>query len=156
MADNDKSNSTLIFPRRAFVAAGLSAVLTGGVVSLGILGWLGQPRGEVFQFSRGLNFATGEEARLRGVLSKALTDDRYHLVVLGHTGDAGDADANRKLSVDRAALVASIAQDLGVPSHRMTTLGLGGAALLDRAEGESDRAFQSRLARVEVTLQLRR
>lgn len=156
MSRKEQLEKAPVFPRRAFVAAGLSAVLAGAIVSLGIIGVLNAPHQEVFQFSRGLVFASDEEPRLRGFLARTLTDDRYYVVILGHTGDAGEADANLQLSSDRAALVATMAQELGVPLERVFSQGVGGASPLARNEGESARAYQSRLARVEVTLQMRR
>lgn len=143
-------------PRRAFLAAGLSAVLAGGAVALGVVGGASSPQAEQFQFSRGLSWANGEEARLRAMLSQALVDDRIHVTILGHTGDAGDADANLELSQARAALAQTMAEGLGLTTDRITSAGVGGAAPLARTDGESDRAYQSRMARVEVTLQQRR
>ncbi|MEM9426959.1 MAG: OmpA family protein [Pseudomonadota bacterium] len=147
---------TPLIPRRAFVAAGLSAVLAGAAVSLGVIGGVSGVEASAFQFSRGVSLATGEEARLRGILARALPDERIHVTILGHTGDAGDATANLALSEERAALVQSMAQAAGIPPDRITALGLGGAAPLPKEDGESDRAYQSRLARVEVSLQMRK
>lgn len=143
-------------PRRAVIAAGFSAVLAGSVISLGIIGGMSSPQTDRFQFSRGVSFATGEQERLRGLLSQALIDDRIHVTVLGHTGDVGDSAANLALSEERAALVQSMAEDLGLARDRITSRGMGGGAPLAQLDGESDRAYQARLARVEVTLQLRR
>ncbi len=145
-----------VIPRRAFVAAALSALAAGGAVTLGMLGGLSSVQSDVFQFSRGTSFVTGEEARLRGLLAEALPDERVHVTIVGHTGDAGDASANLALSEERAARAVSIAQSLGIPGDRITATGVGGDAPLAQANGESDRAFQSRLARVEISLQVRR
>lgn len=147
---------TPFIPRRAFVAAGLSAVLAGSTVSLAVLGGMSRVEASAFQFSRGTSLATGEEARLRGLLAKALPDARVHVTILGHTGDAGDATANLALSEERAALVQAIAEAAGIGPDRMTAQGVGGAAPLPQENGESDRAYQSRLARVEVSLQMRK
>lgn len=143
-------------PRRAFVAAGLSAILAGTATSLAILGGLTETDGDSFQFSRGLSLANGEEDRLRGFLASALADERLHVTILGHTGDAGDAAANLSLSEARAELARAMAADLGFAPGRVTSRGVGGAAPLSKEDGESDRAHQSRLARVEVSLQMRR
>ncbi|MEO1611379.1 MAG: OmpA family protein [Pseudomonadota bacterium] len=145
-----------VLPRRAFVAAGLSAVLAGSLVGLGWIGGASRIETGVFQFSRGLSFAAGEEDRLRALLARALTDERIHVTILGHTGDAGDAAANLALSEERAALAAAMAAELGVSPERVLARGLGGASPLARESGESDRAYQARLARVEASLQMRR
>jgi len=153
---NPDSSRSPVFSRRAFIAAALSALCAGGAVGLGVMGGVSQPQGQSFQFSRGLSLVDGEDARIREFLAAALIDDRVHVTVLGHTGEAGDADANLALSEERAGLVADIALDLGVPIDRITARGLGGAASLSKVDGESERAFQTRLARVEVSLQVRK
>ena len=145
-----------LLPRRAFLAAGMSAVLAGAATSLAVFGGLSETDGDSFQFSRGLSLANGEGERLRGFLSGALADERIHVTILGHTGDAGDASANVTLSEARAELARQMAVDLGLPTDRITARGIGGASPLPKEDGESDRAYHSRLARVEVSLQLRR
>lgn len=143
-------------PRRAFFAAGLSAALAFTCVSLAMIGGLSRTKGDSFQFTRGLSFASGEEARLRGLLAEALPDDRIHVTILGHTGDVGDASANLSLSEDRADLAKTLAEEMAISGNRISARGVGGAAPLPRLDGETARAYQSRLARVEVTLQMRR
>ncbi|QEY58870.1 OmpA family protein [Pseudomonas sp. C27(2019)] len=54
------------------------------------------------------------------------------VLILGHTDIANDAQANHKLSTDRARAVASIFSLTGLTSGRMTHLGLGGSHLLDK------------------------
>ncbi len=152
----DQQASGPILPRRVFVAAGCSAILAAAGVSLATLGGFSKPDQEIFQFTRGTTFAAGEQARLRGFLAAALPDDRMHVTILGHTGDAGDDAANLELSETRAVEVKRIAESMGVTSDRITAQGLGGTATLPKEEGEGARAYQSRLARVEVSLQMRR
>lgn len=151
-----KQHDMPLFPRRAFLAAGLSAVLAGSGVALALFGGVSEVDADAFQFSRGVSLANGEEARLRGFLAAALPDERVHVTIVGHTGDAGDAAANLELSEERAAVALAMAQDMGFPPDRITSSGVGGASPLSKESGESDRAFQSRLARVEVSLQVRR
>lgn len=143
-------------PRRAFVAAALSAVVAGGAVALGIIGQTTIAKTESFRFSRGTSLADGEEERLRGVLAAALPDDRKHVVIVGHTGTSGDAGANLDLSVKRAEVAAQMARAMGLPDDRLTVTGIGGSTPLSQEDGESDRAHQSRMARVDVTVQVRR
>ena len=121
-----------------------------------MLGNLSSPASEVFQFSRGLALAAGEEARLRGFLADALADERVAVTIVGHTGDAGDTEANQTLSVERAEMVRQVAAGMGIAPARMNAQGVGGAAALPKQDGESARAYQARLARVEVALQMRR
>lgn len=145
-----------LLPRRAFLAAGLSAVVAGSAVALGLLGGLSAVDAESFQFSRGTSLANGEEGRLRGFLASALPDERVHVTIVGHSGSTGDAAANLALSEERAAFAKALAEEVGIAPSRITASGVGGGAPLSQDSGESDRSYQSRLARVEVSLQLRR
>ncbi len=156
LVQKEETNSGPIFPRRAFVAAGLSAMLAGGMVTLGLLGGASAVERDVFRFSRGVSLASGEEARLRGLLSKALVDARIAVTIVGHTGNVGDAQANLELSQARADVAKTIAQELGIGPSRVSAVGVGGGAPLARQDGESERMHQTRLARLEVSLQLRR
>ncbi|MFQ6550128.1 OmpA family protein [Aestuariibius sp. 2305UL40-4] len=155
-ADSNSSGSGKVFPRRTFVAGGLSALVAGGAVTLGTLGYATRPQTESFRFARSTTLAAGEDARLRGFLAQALPDDRMQVVIIGHTGDAGNADANLALSAERADVAAAMARALGILPNRITVTGVGGASPLPKLEGERARAHQSRLARVEVSLQMRR
>jgi len=145
-----------LLPRRSFLAAGLSAVLAGSAAYLAIAGGVTAVQRATFQFSRGVSLAKGDREALRGFLARALPDERMHVTILAHTGSTGDSHANIKLSQERAAFVEALAKDLGIAQERITARGLGGSAPLGKDPGESERAFQSRLARVEVALQLRR
>jgi len=77
----------------------------------------------------------------------------FRLKIAGHTGTNGDAAENRQLSADRAD---SVLRYLNVTHtldpNRMRILGYGGERPLARAPGETDRAYQYRLPRVEVAL----
>ena len=143
-------------PRRAVIASLLSAVTAGGVIGLLSYGQLDAVAQEQFQFSRGTTFAAGEATRLRGFLSTALADDRVAVVIIGHTGSNGDQTANLELSTARAEAARTIATDLGLPPARLTVTSVGGADPLARMADEADRAYQSRLARVTVSMQVRR
>lgn len=145
-----------MFPRRAFVAAVFSGATAASILALALYGGLTAPLSAQFGFSRGVSWAALESERLRGFLATALEDERIHVTILGHSGNTGEAEANLELSVARAELAGTIAQDLGISRERLTVQGLGGGRPLPRTEGESERAYQSRLSRVEVTLQLRK
>lgn len=143
-------------PRRLFLASALAALTAGGVTALVALGAVDQPRTETFQFARGTALANGEEARLRALLAEAAQDARIVVTVIGHSGTQGDAGANLSLSEDRAALVAEMADGMGIDDTRLSATGLGGGAPLAKPDGTSDRAYEASLARVDVTLQVRR
>lgn len=143
-------------PRRLILASLLAAGLAGGAVLLGTMGYVTAPATESFRFARSAVFADGEEDQLRRFLLAAVQDDRVKVVVVGHSGTMGDAEANQKLSLSRAEAAGQIAVSLGIAADRLNVVGLGGAAPLTQAEGISDRAWQAQLARVDVTLQVRR
>jgi outer membrane protein OmpA-like peptidoglycan-associated protein len=78
---------------------------------------------------------------------------RFRVLVKGHSGLSGDAEQNRKLSQERAQAVAAHLQaEHGIAASRLRVLGLGGSAPPARLPGESDRAYQYRLPRVELSL----
>jgi outer membrane protein OmpA-like peptidoglycan-associated protein len=73
--------------------------------------------------------------------------------VKGHTGSRGDSTANLKLSQARAETVKRyLAVTHGVNENRMRAVGFGGTRPLQRNPGETDRALQYRLPRVELSL----
>lgn len=133
-----------------------SALVAGGSVYLATVGELIAPKTASFRFSRGVNFAAGEEQRLRAYLLEALRDDRVNVVIVGHSGTSGDAAANEQLSAARATFAAEIATEIGIDPGRVDFLGVGGRAPFVRPEGTAERTWQAELARVEVTLQVRR
>jgi outer membrane protein OmpA-like peptidoglycan-associated protein len=143
-------------PRRLFLAALLAAAAAGGATALAIFGSLTGATTETFRFSRGTTLGTGEEARLRGFLAAAAQDDRLAVVIIGHTGTQGDAQANIALSESRAEAVAGIARDMGIDARRIRASGAGGGAPAPREAGQSERAYETDLARADVTLQVRR
>lgn len=153
---SELSTPKAVMPRRAFLAAALSAITAGGAVGLAMWGGVDAPATESFQFSRGTSFQAGEEERLNAFLAQAALDDRIDITIVGHSGTAGDAEANSALSQTRADTVLEAAAALGIARGRITSIGLGGGSPLAQESGESDRAWQSRLARVDVSLQVRR
>jgi hypothetical protein len=149
-------NRTPILPRRAILASILSAGLAGAGLMLSIWGGVSRVRHDSFAFFRGEQFAQGEEERLGGLLAQALSDERLFVTIIGHAGTVGDSMMNVKMSSIRAEKVAGIAKEIGIPDSRMKVASVGGAQPLPKKEGESDRAYQSRLARVEIFLQVRK
>ncbi|MEM9968035.1 MAG: OmpA family protein [Pseudomonadota bacterium] len=159
MRDTSEDRATDLlpaFPRRAFLAAGLSGLLSAGAVALAFWGGVTDVDEAQFQFSRGTTFTAAEETRLKAFLARALPDERVHVTIIAHSGTSGEPEANLTLSNARATRVSELAQQqIGIDADRITALGVGGAAPLARAQEESDRAYQARLARVVVSLQVR-
>lgn len=77
----------------------------------------------------------------------------FRVRVRGHTALSGDAEENRRLSTERAEAVARYMNvTFGVDPNRVQILGVGSDTPLQRLSAESDRAYQYRLPRVEVSL----
>jgi outer membrane protein OmpA-like peptidoglycan-associated protein/ABC-type taurine transport system substrate-binding protein len=77
----------------------------------------------------------------------------FRIVIRGHTDTRGDPEENRKLSQERADNVAKYLQVVyNVDSHRIHAVGLGGSNPLPRVPGETLRAWNYRLPRVELIL----
>ncbi len=77
----------------------------------------------------------------------------YRVIVKGHTGTRGDTAANLGLSRQRAAAVAAYLQDAhAIDPNRLHFIGYGARQPLARKQGESLRAYQYRLPRVELYL----
>jgi len=77
----------------------------------------------------------------------------FRVIVRGHTGTRGDLQENLNLSRQRAEAVARyMTITYGIDPNRLKTEGMGGEMPLARKAGESERAFQYRLPRVELLL----
>jgi outer membrane protein OmpA-like peptidoglycan-associated protein/ABC-type nitrate/sulfonate/bicarbonate transport system substrate-binding protein len=77
----------------------------------------------------------------------------FRIRVRGHTAQGGDAEENRVLSLERADAVARYMNvTYSVDPNRIKVVGMGSAQPLPRLGNESDRAYQYRLPRVEVSL----
>jgi outer membrane protein OmpA-like peptidoglycan-associated protein len=77
----------------------------------------------------------------------------FRILVRGHTSQKGDKQLNQALSQDRADAVARYLNIThGIPENRMRAVGLGGGEPLPQLAGESDRAYNYRLPRVELIL----
>lgn len=143
-------------PRRAVIGAILVAAALGGAAALGISGAALYPASDDFLFSRGTSFSNGEEARLKARLSQLAADDRIVIRLTGHSGTQGDEAANLKLSEERAEAALAVARSAGFPQRRIDWVGgVGGGDPLSKTDGESDRAWQARLARVTLAWQVR-
>lgn len=77
----------------------------------------------------------------------------FRIVVKGHTGTRGDPDENQRLSQERAEAVSRyLTVTHNIDPNRIRAVGYGGERPLPRSEGESLRAWQYRLPRVELAL----
>jgi len=77
----------------------------------------------------------------------------FRLMVKGHTNRRGDPQANRELSRQRAESVTRyLSVTYGIDASRMRAVGFGGDRPLPRQPGESNRAYDYRLQRVEMFL----
>lgn len=143
-------------PRRVFVGAVLAGIAVAGLVSIGLLGAKEAPNTHDFRFTRGVEFAPGEEARLRGHLTSLAGQPDRLVRIVGHTGQQGDTAANAELSAQRAAAALAIARDIGFPETRILSVaGVGGGAPLAKSQDMTDREWQRSLSRVAVTDQAR-
>jgi len=77
----------------------------------------------------------------------------FRVLVKGHTNRRGDPEANRELSRQRAeAVTRYLSVTYGIDANRMLAQGFGGDQPLPRQPGESNRAYDYRLQRVEMFL----
>ncbi len=77
----------------------------------------------------------------------------FRIRVEGHTGSRGDPQANLELSTARAKAVASYLIDrYNMDSNRLRAVGYGASHPLPQRAGESGRAYQYRLSRVDISL----
>jgi outer membrane protein OmpA-like peptidoglycan-associated protein/uncharacterized membrane protein YeaQ/YmgE (transglycosylase-associated protein family) len=78
-----------------------------------------------------------------GVLVKAFPG--VQLRIEGHTDNAGDAEVNRRLSLDRANAVKELLVKVGVPADRISTEGLGADKPIAANDTEENRAKNRRI-----------
>ncbi len=77
----------------------------------------------------------------------------FRVVIKGHTGLRGDKAANQELSQDRAESVARYIEiTYSVDTDRLRAVGFGSSKPLPKKPGESNRAYNYRLPRVELNL----
>ena len=77
----------------------------------------------------------------------------FRILVKGHSGLRGDAQANRELSRVRAEAVKKYFEtSYGIDPNRIRTIGAGSGEPLSRRGEESEREYDNRLKRVEILL----
>ncbi len=93
---------------------------------------------------------TPETEPVLAELGRALADmPAGELVVIGHTDRVGSMEANDRLSLQRAQVVAALLEKLGVPQAKITVVGRGEREPLIPTEDEVD---EPRNRRVEIKL----
>lgn len=138
-----KSGDTLARPFPALDDAGWGKLKEVGTLKVEAIG-----------FQRGTATLDDEgRAALDRIAERLRHYPNYRIVVRGHTGTGGEADANLSLSQSRAQAVAEyLLGTYNMNTNRLRALGYGGSRPLPREEGESERAWGYRLPRVEVSL----
>lgn len=77
----------------------------------------------------------------------------FRVIVKGHTGLRGDKQANLQLSQQRAdAVMNHLISNYGLNKNRIRAIGYGAEKPLPKIDGESSRAYNYRLPRVELYL----
>lgn len=127
----------------------LVAVLT--MVLQGV-GEAQRPQSYQLPFERGTTLSTEAQSTLGQAIQDALVRRDARVVVSGHTGTRGDTEANLALSEQRAEDVVRRLVDAGIDPERIDSVGLGGAQPLEQQPDESDRAYQRRLSRADITV----
>lgn len=135
-------------------AVGMSLVVAavGSIPFLNDKGALERPVTVTIPFERGVSMDDDAQALVALAFKESAARPDAQVVVSGHTGSRGDTQANVALSEQRADTIAGLLSDQGLDPERIETAGLGGAELLTQQDGESDRAYQRRLARVEILI----
>jgi len=78
---------------------------------------------------------------------------QFRVVVKGHTGTSGDKEENKRLSQERTESVARyLMVTYNIDQNRLRALGMGSEQPLPKQPGESERAYNYRLPRVEISL----
>jgi outer membrane protein OmpA-like peptidoglycan-associated protein/ABC-type nitrate/sulfonate/bicarbonate transport system substrate-binding protein len=113
---------------------------------------VGTFRIEPITFQSWNNLLTDESKERIDKIALLLTNNypHYRIVIRGHTGLGGEEKENIKLSAERADVVKQYLTVVhGMDDKRMYSEGVGSAQPPQKRAGESSRAYQYRLARVE-------
>ena len=93
------------------------------------------------------------EEVLKKVISRLKHYPHFRVLVKGHTGLRGDPGQNKALSQQRADSVAAFLQKkFHIDPNRIRAIGYGADHPLQQLPGESKRAYEHRLLRVEIVL----
>ncbi|XOF32674.1 MAG: phosphate ABC transporter substrate-binding/OmpA family protein [Candidatus Electrothrix sp. YB6] len=93
------------------------------------------------------------EEVLKKVVSRLEHYPHFRIMVKGHTGLRGDPEQNKALSQQRADSVAAfLEKTFHIDPNRIRAVGYGADRPLQQLPGESKRAYEHRLLRVEIVL----
>lgn len=133
---------------------GLSILLT----SIGLVAaqsWLMQTKLDQnlsVGFVRGTTLTESAAGTLDAVAALKREHPSAIISLTGHTGTAGEPALNLSLSQERAAQVRDQLIERGVPGEAISADGKGGTDPLPQTADESERAWQARLARVDIQI----
>ncbi|MBD3895512.1 OmpA family protein [Halomonas sp. ML-15] len=114
-----------------------------------------QSRSFTVDFQQGRTLAEDSDTDIARIATLMSRQPRYEALIVGHSGTRGDASANLELSRARAEIVSRRLIDEGIDSDRLLIHAVGRGEPLEQRDGESERRYQQRLARVEVELEYR-
>jgi len=119
-----------------------------------LLGEVGSLKERKISFSSGTGTLTTEGKRQIDVLMNDLKHyPNFRVEIRGHTGSRGNKAANHALSEERAgAVIRYLNNTHSIAEHRARAVGYGGEQPLAKLPGESTRAYNYRLPRVEIVL----
>lgn len=119
----------------------------------GSLKEVGTMKVEPITFSQGSAELTFEgKEQIDQLVQRVAQYPGFRILVKGHTGTRGDPEANKSLSQERADSVKRyLTITHSFEEDRVWSVGLGGERPLPHEEGESLRAYQYRLPRVEIS-----
>jgi outer membrane protein OmpA-like peptidoglycan-associated protein len=128
---------------------GLVAVATGYVGFSGIQYQQRKIRRWLIAFD-GNDVSADAQPMLQTAMDDALMRPDQPIRVIGHTGTIGAAAAKRTQSEQRAEAIRTLLIQAGIDENRIKTSALSDQAPLAQLQGESRRAYERRLQRVEV------
>lgn len=146
--------------RMNFLGGGLLAMALGLVLGGGLgIGPLTdtRPTPHVVRFDVGTTLVESDTAVLAAVREQLAADPTAIALITGHTGPDGDPAANRRLSMDRARVVADALAGQAAPDDtlamtRLRLQGAGGTAPPAPRPGESPAALQERTKRATILI----
>jgi outer membrane protein OmpA-like peptidoglycan-associated protein len=115
---------------------------------------VGSIKVDPIKFQTGLaELDVSEKEKLDAAVERLKHYPTFRILIGGHTTFGGDAEANKTLSQQRADSVARyLMVTYNIDQNRIQATGFGGGKPLPRQPGESDRAYNYRLPRVELSL----
>ncbi|WP_157738992.1 OmpA family protein [Labrenzia sp. VG12] len=110
----------------------------------------------VIGFARGIQPGPGFATKAAEIARRLQLDEGLIVELEGHTGTIGDTAANQTLALERAQAVKAELIGLGIAGGRVAVSAAGGTEPLEKRDGEAERAYQRRLARVEAMFKAER